>query len=54
MLQEEIGELRSQVDILHKQLKENRKFVEKYRELKDKKQDDAYISTDLVCIMYTF
>ena len=54
LLYEENAELRSQVDILHKQLKENRKLVEKYRALKDKKQDDSDIPTDLVCTMYIF
>ena len=54
LLYEENAKLKSQVDILHKQLKENRKLVEKYRELKDKKQDDADIPTYLVCTMYIF
>ena len=54
LLYEENAELKSQVDILHKQLNEKRKLVEKYRELKDKKEDDTDILTGLVCIMYTF
>ena len=41
LLYQENDELKSQVDILHKKLKQNRKLVEKYRERKDKKEDDT-------------
>ena len=51
----ENADLKSQLDIMHKQSKENRKLIEKYSELKVEKQRDAAILADLVCIIqYVF
>ena len=47
LLYEENAELKSQLDTMRKQLKENRKLVEKYRNLKDK------MEPDLVCYMFS-
>jgi len=53
LLQEENSELQSQLDVLQKQLEnsevEKRKYISKYRELKDKKRHDTAIQTDVVC-----
>ena len=51
LLYEENADLKSQLDIMHKQSKENRKLVEKYMELKFEKEHDAATLTDLVCII---
>ena len=53
LLYEENAELKSQLDTVQKQLKENKKFIERYREDKDKKGHDVDTITDLVCVMYT-
>ena len=47
LLQEENGELKSQLDTMHKQ--SNRKLVEKYRDLAEKVTDKEQQDTDLVC-----
>ena len=48
ILHEENASLKSQVDTMHKQSKESRKIIEKHRELKAAKQNDAAVQTDLV------
>ena len=50
LIYEENANLKSQLDTIHKQSKENRKLVEKYMEHKFEKQHDAATQTDLVCI----
>ena len=49
LLCEENAVLKSQLDTMHKQSKEDRKLVEKYMELKFEKELDAATLTDLVC-----
>jgi len=53
LFQEENSELQSQLEVLQKQLEnsevEKRKYISKYRELKDRKRHDAAIQTDAVC-----
>ena len=51
LLCEENADLKSQLDTMHKQLKENRKLVEKYMEIEFKKEHDAATQTDLVCVI---
>ena len=52
LLYEENAVLGSQLDKVCKQLKENRKLVEMYRNLlKDKKQHDTTTRADMVCVM---
>jgi len=50
LLQEEKSELQSQLDVLQKQLEnsegEKKKYISKYREVKDKKEHDVAIQTD--------
>ena len=51
ILHEENADLKSQLDTVQKQSKEYRKFVEKYRELKIKKQQDVTIQAKLVGVL---
>ena len=52
LLYEDIVVLKCQLDQTCKQLKENRKLVEMYRNLlKDKKHHDTTTQADLVCVI---
>ena len=51
LLYEENADLKSQLDIMHKESKENRKLIDKYMELKFEKQHHAAVGTDLVCVI---
>ena len=49
MLQEENDDLQSKLNTVNKQV--NRRLMIKYRELKDKIQDDTAVKVDLLCII---
>ena len=55
-LHKEIARLNSELDLRHKESEklqvENKWLIEKYRETKDKKQNDVAIQTDSVCVVY--